>query len=266
MVGFMEFIDILKSKLYISSIFSVVKSQRTGVKDKKIVISGRHSDAFVFVISGTCRYECRGSLPFVARGGDIIYLSKGAEYTMIHELDGVFSCIFCDFEFNSSAPRLCALVPTLERTGIGELFYKLLKTFSDETPLSFAKSLSILYKIYSEMILLSDREYLSSPSRVKAREIKSVIDARFTDPSLSVEALARDAGISEVYLRKLFNSEFGTSPSQYIIAKRISNAEALMKEKTLSTEECAKQSGFSSLQYFCRIFKTKKGFSPGKSK
>ena len=262
----MEFINILKTKLYISAINSVVKSQRLGSEHKRICIKSRHCDAFIFVLSGSCRYKCRGTQPFVASTGDIIYLAKGAEYTILHEDDDVFSFIFCDFEFDTDSPRLCTLCKTLERAGIQDLFYKLFKSFSADTPLSFTESISILYKIYSEMIFLSDREYLSSPSRVKVREIKNAIDSSFTDPSLSVEALARDANISEVYLRKLFGSEFGTSPSQYIIAKRIANAEALMKEKTLSAEECARQSGFSSLQYFCRIYKAKKGHSPKNSR
>ena len=262
----MEFVDVLKTKIYISEIFSVVKSQRVPTENKRIYVKERHSDAFVFVLCGSCRYECLGTPAFVAKGGDIIYLAKGCEYTMIHENDEVFSYIFCDFEFSSGLPRRSCLVPTLERSYIQDIFYKLLKSFCGETPLSFANSISLLYRIYAEMISLSDRDYLSSPAKIKIREIKNIIDDTFTDPSLSIEALAKEGGISEVYLRKLFNLEFGISPSQYMIAKRIANAEALMKERALPLDECARQSGFSSLQYFCRIYKTKKGVTPGKAR
>lgn len=262
----MEFTDILKTNLYISRILSVVKSQRSGAEYKKLSVKGRHSDAFIFVLSGSCRYECRGSAPFCAKSGDVIYLAKGAEYTMRHENDDLFSFIFCDFEFASDEARECACIQTLENADVRDLFPKLLKSFRKATPAANADCLSILYRIYSDIITLSERAYISSPATAKVKEVKSVIDESFTSPELSVESLAKQAGVSEVYLRRLFNSEFGISPSQYIIAKRIANAEALMKEKTISIEECAKQSGFSSLQYFCRIYKSKKGFTPGKSR
>ena len=262
----MEAINILKIKLYISSLLSVVKSQRISFVGKELSVKSRHSDAFVFVLSGKCLYECRGSSPFLAKEGDVIYLANEAEYKMIHKEDGVFSYIFCDFLFSSDLPRASVVVPSLERGEIRDSFFKLLKAFSRENPASHAESISYLYKIYSDIISISEREYLSSPSIATVRLAKNIIDDSFTSPNLSVETVAAEIGVSEVYLRRLFNAEFGTSPSQYIIAKRIANAEALMKEKTLSIEECAKQSGFSSLQYFSRIYKAKKGISPGKAR
>ena len=262
----MVYTDILKTNLYISRVFSVIKSQRSGLEYKKLSVKGRHSDAFIFVLSGSCRYECRGCAPFVASVGDVIYLAKGAEYTMLHENDDMFSFVFCDFEFASEETRRCACIQTLEKSDVRDLFFKLLKSFGKGTPSSHADSLSILYRIYSDLIVLSERAYISSPATTKVREVKAMIDESFTSPELSVEMLASRAGVSEVYLRRLFNSEFGISPSQYIIAKRIANAEALMREKTISIEECAKQSGFSSLQYFCRIYKSKKGITPAKGR
>ena len=262
----MDFINILKTKLYISEVFSVVKSQRTCLAGKEISVKSRHSDAFVFVLSGRCLYECRGSSAFVAKEDDVIYLARGAEYKMTHDEDGLFSYIFCDFNFSSDCMRKSTVVPSLEKGAIKDSFFKLYKAFSRESIESHAESLSILYKIYSDIISISERDYLSSPSANTARRAKTLIDDAFTSSEISVESVAAAVGVSEVYLRRLFNSEYGTSPSQYIISKRIANAEALMKEKSLSIEECAKQSGFSSLQYFSRIYKSKKGISPAKAR
>lgn len=262
----MSCIDILKTKLCISDILSVVKSQRTSFVGKELFVKSRHSDAFVFVLSGKCLYECRGSSPFLAKEGDVIYLANGAEYKMIHKENGVFSYIFCDFMFLSDDGRASVAIPSLEKREICDSFFKLHKAFSRENPASHAECLSLLYKIYSDIILISERDYLSSPTANTVRRAKNIIDDSFTSTELSVESVATEVGVSEVYLRRLFNLEFGTSPSQYIISKRLANAEALMKEKTLSIEECAKQSGFSSLQYFSRIYKAKKGISPGKAR
>ena len=92
------------------------------------------------------------------------------------------------------------------------------------------------------------------------------MDERFKDAAFGVASVAEEIGISEVYLRKLFRAQFGISPSKYLILVRLENAKALMKYPFLNLEECALQSGFSSLQYFCRLFKKETGISPGKYK
>ena len=81
---------------------------------------------------------------------------------------------------------------------------------------------------------------------------------------ITQEDLAEKIGISEVYLRKLFKAQYGITPSNYLISVRLENAKKLMRYPFITLEECALQSGFSSLQYFCRLFKKETGISPGK--
>ena len=104
--------------------------------------------------------------------------------------------------------------------------------------------------------------YISKCSRNKIAESKDYIDANFKDTSLSVDFLAKKAAMSNVYFRSLFKAQYHLSPSQYIISVRLKNAKSLMKYSFLTLEECALQSGFSSLQYFCRIFKKYTGMTP----
>ena len=77
----------------------------------------------------------------------------------------------------------------------------------------------------------------------------------FGDPHLSVSRLAADAAMSEVHFRRLFARRFGVSPARYIMQTRISHARELMATTTLSTEEIAEKSGFSSVTYFHRVFR-----------
>ena len=84
-----------------------------------------------------------------------------------------------------------------------------------------------------------------------------------TDPELNVTRLAAKSEMSEVYLRKLFHMRYGCSPKQYIALSRLQYAKELMTIPTLTLEEIALQSGFSSLSYFCRTFKEQYGESPG---
>ena len=75
-----------------------------------------------------------------------------------------------------------------------------------------------------------------------------------------------DAGMSEVYFRKLFKQLYHLTPGQYLTAVRVKRTRELPAYPYLTLEECAKQCGFSTVQYFCRVFKEHTGQTPAKYK
>ncbi len=84
----------------------------------------------------------------------------------------------------------------------------------------------------------------------------------FTDPELSIPALAAVSHISEVYFRKLFKKEFGISPVKYITHLRIRHAISLMSEGHCHFKEIAALSGYQDYTYFSSEFKRIKGVAP----
>ena len=96
-------IDITKKNLYIHKIINVIKSKNNN-HHKLLHIRCRHSDAFVYVLSGSCTYDCPEGNKFTVNEGDILYLSHHSEYTMYIHTDN-YSFIFCDFEFDETVPR-----------------------------------------------------------------------------------------------------------------------------------------------------------------
>ena len=110
--------------------------------------------------------------------------------------------------------------------------------------------------------MTANNVYIEKFSENKIAEAKNHIDTNYKDTSLSVYSLAEKTAMSEVYFRKLFKSQYHLSPVQYITSIRLKKAKELMKYPFLTLEECALQSGFSSLQYFCRVFKKSTGTTP----
>ena len=123
--------------------------------------------------------------------------------------------------------------------------------------------MSILYGIYSILQQDAQKIYLGKNKENKASEAMRYIDESFNLPEFSISLLADQIGVSEVYIRKLFKAQYGTSPSKYLMSVRLDHAKNLIKYPFITLEECAMQSGFSSLQYFCRLFKKETGISPG---
>ncbi|EDM28727.1 hypothetical protein LNTAR_09159 [Lentisphaera araneosa HTCC2155] len=81
---------------------------------------------------------------------------------------------------------------------------------------------------------------------------------------LDSKILAQHAGLSPIYLSKLFNNELGLSCAKYILQLRCDEAEKLLLNTGISSAEIAFQCGFATPNHFSRIFSQQKGQSPGK--
>ena len=118
-------------------------------------------------------------------------------------------------------------------------------------------------KVFSIFYGLLDK--LSAGSRLGTDPLLPAIrylESNLQDPALSNTQLAAQAGISEVYLRKLFSKYHHTTPKQYILELRLQKARQLLSQSPATVTETAEQCGFSSLYHFCRIFKEKTGMTP----
>lgn len=78
----------------------------------------------------------------------------------------------------------------------------------------------------------------------------------------SQAALSARLGISERYLRKLFQQQLGVAPKQYALMQQVLFAKKLLHETTLPVAEIAFQAGFNSLRRFNDAFKQQLQLAP----
>ncbi len=76
--------------------------------------------------------------------------------------------------------------------------------------------------------------------------------------------LAEAVHVSEDYLTRIFRSELGLSPWEYLNRYRIHLASKLLQGSALTINEIASRTGFQDQAYFCRVFKKITGTTPGK--
>ncbi len=74
--------------------------------------------------------------------------------------------------------------------------------------------------------------------------------------------LADQAHISRHHLIRQFKKTVGTTPYDYLMDVRISNAKKLLVETELSIQRISAICGFSTSSHFAEIFRKKAGFSP----
>ena len=105
----------------------------------------------------------------------------------------------------------------------------------------------------------------TKPLRNVVDEIKSNIMQNFTDCDYELDKYLHSIPFSYDYLRKLFKSEMGMTPHNYLTNLRIQMAEKLLcSSETVeqNISEIAYICGYSDSLYFSRVFKKNFGCSP----
>lgn len=252
--------DIVSRNFTIERILNVLI---TKITTKRLLnVSSRHSDAFLYILKGSCTYTfLDGGYSLTVYEGDIFYLAKGAKYDMQIQ-SPLYSCLYCDFVFGEDLNRKSDAFSPKSSSDVQNMFIRLKNHYGSGAKNATQKSLADLYDIYAEFVSSAFQGYVAPCTSEKIKEIKSFIDSNFSNRELCLETLSKRAQISQVYFRKLFKTLYGYSPIQYIKSLRLEKAKEFLAYPFLTIEECALQSGFLSEQYFYREFKKATGMTP----
>lgn len=105
------------------------------------------------------------------------------------------------------------------------------------------------------------RKLLSALFSASAYDFQGIIQTHLFE-DLKIEDLAFLAGMSLSSFKRKFQAAFGTSPTRYIVQKRLDRAKALLSTTDMRISEIAYDCGFNDLGYFSKTFRSHIGFSP----
>jgi len=115
------------------------------------------------------------------------------------------------------------------------------------------------------LMRITDLSVPAEPQAVAGNQqcaaVKRYIDLHFKEP-LSLEQLADKAHMNKYYLAHTFKEEYGVSPINYMITRRIVESKYLLAETDLTLTRIAQLLGFSSPSYFSQAFRKSQGISP----
>lgn len=103
---------------------------------------------------------------------------------------------------------------------------------------------------------------LEQPS-VLAHRVRRYLDEHHTE-QLTLRMVAARLHVSEYYLAHVFKQEFGIPPMQYVMKRRIGEAQELLMNTNLPVAEVADRLGYSSVCHFNAMFKKNVGMPPGR--
>ena len=222
-------------------------------KGRKFQMTNRQSYGLSLCISGQITYTMNGE-NYISDQNKAVLLPKGGTYSLQGDKEGLFPVV--NFECENFNCDEIVVVPLENSQGCIKDFETLKDLFlHDKSHL----------KIYSAFYALLDK--VSSANSQKqyplAFAIKYIAE-NIQSPELSNTCLARQIGISEVYLRKLFLARYNITPKQYILDIRIQKAKQMLINTPFTVTAISEECVFSSLYHFCRAFKKKTGMTPTK--
>ena len=221
-------------------------------KGRRYQSHNRHGFGLSFCQSGKIVYTINGK-DVISDLNHAVILPQYASYRLYGIETGYFPLV----NFNASGippinDILCIPISNTE-------FYMHEFSRLKQSKLFGHSRLEAMHILYGILTALSGETERLHPSLAAAI---AYIEENYTDPTLSNIRLARDANISEVYLRKLFSEELGTTPKQYIINIRLKKAKQLLCESTDTIGDIAEQCGFTNSYHFCRTFKAAVNMTP----
>jgi len=99
-------------------------------------------------------------------------------------------------------------------------------------------------------------------SRLQRERVATYV-ARELEQTFSIADLARVCNISTSSFTRAFRVTHGTTPRQWVIARRVQRAQALMRDSSMNLLEVALACGFTEQSHFTRQFRKVVGVSPG---
>ncbi len=119
-------------------------------------------------------------------------------------------------------------------------------------------AMSEFYRFCHLLEKLRVKAYHQKDERIAAAKKYFDLNFRETD----IRSAAEMTGLSRRRFNDLFKEQYGITPNDYLTELKINAAKSLLVDNGLSVKSISELCGFNDHYYFCKVFKSKTGFSP----
>ncbi len=232
----------------------------------------------LYILRGDGIFEING-VPYPVRSGDLVIYNSDAVHHESFQFPPppVYGLEATDIQVEGLPPNFlipsnaCPVIPLGEHaSAFRQLFRSIYEHSSKQTPIAsmtcqylFLALLCMLHELMSGGIAVPAHAKEESKANRLGRQIQIYVDEHALE-ALSVQSVAEHFDISSAYLFRLFKQVTGTSLMQYIIQRRIGEAQTLLLITDLSITEVSKRVGYDNLSHFVKMFTQNVGMSPRK--
>ena len=208
-----------------------------------------------YLLHGTAEFYLNGQ-SYIANEGDLIYIPALTEYYSLWIGDPQVQWYSVSFAFSDPFAFDDFPFQILRNYPVARLNEML--AHQNEHPLA---SLSAFYALLEDLHSRMERG-LRPPKYTKIRPAIEYLQAHCTEP-IQITTLATLCGYSEAHFYTLFRDLMQVSPGTYKTNLLVQRAMRELLETEDSVDAIAARLGFSSANYFCRVFAKAVKKTPG---
>jgi AraC family transcriptional regulator len=245
------------------------------------MLVGNHADRDLLamvcspVMKGEHRTKSGGLVPIRKTSGAITAIPRGPvpELQLLAETEFVYCTFEQEFiarivtEMDGKLPRNLEFRSELRDRSLNQIFSLLAAEFTAGNPTgriyaeSLAEVLAIRFLHLAGRALQEVTIKTSALPSGKLSRIKELIETSL-DQDLTLESLAKESGYSRAHFLRMFREATGMTPHQYVIQRRILNAQRLLARNDIRLGDIAAACGFSSQAHFTLAFRKQLGVTP----
>jgi AraC-like DNA-binding protein len=229
--------------------------------DRERIRSGIDFAEIFWPISGECSFSF-GGRQHIVHPGEIFYYPPGS----CHDYKPLSPFHYCWMTLaGDDAAKfidLLGIKPGCRKAGScpQELFAALGKDCIYHSVKHRINALTIAFRILLQIAFEYKNENKKTASSMDFA--KKMIDTNFDDPDLSVNSLAMVLRMHRASFSRAFRKAFAVTVTDYISYVRLQNAMQKLEQTNLSIRETAESCGFSSANYFSKVFIAQTGITP----
>lgn len=151
--------------------------------------------------------------------------------------------------------------------GSGLDYRNLFRTMINELQMCRENYAEMLEMYLRQVFIMLHRYFLTSLTTNNSHAVEEIDRATLYfnehyNENINIDEYAQSNHVSVSWFIRNFKQCTGSTPMQYILSKRIYNAEILLQNSSYNLTEIADIIGYDNPLYFSRIFKKVKGISP----
>ena len=229
---------------------------------------------WIYVLSGSAEYEIANTRYSVAAGDLLMYNSNVVHHEFLKAKNHSILCVAATNIYQPNLEPNCILAPgvppIIHLTESRKTVQALMEALWDSANSALPHANITCHSLFLSLINLS-LDIISQTNKKSASEplshstlghkIRTYID---TQPiaTLTVSSVAQEFQISETYCTRVFRQSFGCSLVNYLIQRKIGEAQTLLLTTDLSIKEIGQRVGYHNQSYFSKVFYQVVGVTP----
>ena len=202
-----------------------------------------------------------GGRDYLSDSSHVIILPRGVSYR--HSFEDLGECYMIEFEaeYDGDTPDITSYQISRNHDFINKML-NLERKWTFKKPAYELFCMSGVYDILAKLQEKKMSAYYSSSKYEVISPAVRFLEENYANTELSSDDLARVAGVSSVYFRKIFAAVFGQPPMRYLQTVRMEKAKDMLTGDYMPVSDIAESVGFKSIYHFSKTFKKIVGCTP----